>query len=109
MSGVAVFLADHIQILLVFLFACHMLNVTDETGLFDDDRVAGLLFQIHNSILKYCGRIGNVVRCQMRSLEEILSELNAAEKEYARKCEQYGIEEKSKKKKTDENVRNDEQ
>ena len=38
----------------------------------------------------------------MRSLEEILHELNAAEKEYARKCREYGIEEKDKKKKADE-------
>ena len=45
----------------------------------------------------------------MRSLEEILSELNAAEKEYERKCAMYGIEEKGKKKKTDENIRNEKQ
>ena len=32
----------------------------------------------------------------MRSLEEILVELNAAEKEYAQKCREYGIEEKGK-------------
>ena len=36
----------------------------------------------------------------MRSLEEILSELNAAEKEYERKCAMYGIEEKGKQKKS---------
>ena len=35
----------------------------------------------------------------MRTLEEILAELNAAEKEYAEKCQKYGIEEKTKKKK----------
>ena len=35
----------------------------------------------------------------MRSLEEILVELNAAEKEYAHKCREYGIEEKGKRKK----------
>lgn len=35
----------------------------------------------------------------MRSLEEILAELNAAEKEYAEKCKEYGIEENTKKKK----------
>ena len=35
----------------------------------------------------------------MRSLEEILVELNAAEKEYAQKCREYGIEEKGKRKK----------
>lgn len=35
----------------------------------------------------------------MKSLEEILQELNAAEKEYAQKCKEYGIEEKGKKKK----------
>ncbi len=40
----------------------------------------------------------------MRSLEEILAELDAAEKEYSRKCEEYGIEEKDRKKK-DENVK----
>ncbi|MBQ0036811.1 MAG: hypothetical protein KBT35_07845 [Firmicutes bacterium] len=37
----------------------------------------------------------------MKSLEEILAELNAAEKEYAQKCKEYGIEEKTKKKKDD--------
>ena len=31
----------------------------------------------------------------MRDLEEILKELNAAEKEYAEKCKIYGIEESS--------------
>ena len=35
----------------------------------------------------------------MRSLEEILAELNAAEKEYAQKCVEYGIVENNKKKK----------
>ena len=35
----------------------------------------------------------------MRSLEEILADLDAAEKEYAEKCEKYGIEEKTRKKK----------
>ena len=39
----------------------------------------------------------------MRSLEEILAELDAAEKEYSRKCEEYGIEEKGRKKR-DENA-----
>ena len=44
----------------------------------------------------------------MRSLDEVLAELKAAEKEYAEKCLKYGIEEKQKKKKkaevaTDEN------
>ena len=34
-----------------------------------------------------------------RSLEEILAELNAAEKEYSEKCKKYGIEEKHRKKK----------
>lgn len=38
----------------------------------------------------------------MRDLETILAELNAAEKEYARKCEKYGIEEKGRKKKAEE-------
>ena len=42
----------------------------------------------------------------MRSLEEILVELNAAEKEYSRKCQEYGIEEKSRKKKADPNPEN---
>lgn len=35
----------------------------------------------------------------MRDLEEILKELNDAEKEFAQKCKEYGIEEKTKKKK----------
>lgn len=35
----------------------------------------------------------------MRSLDEVLAELKAAEKEYAEKCAKYGIEEKHKKKK----------
>ena len=39
-----------------------------------------------------------------RSLQEILEELNAAEKEYADKCKKYGIEEKHKKKKEEEPV-----
>ena len=43
----------------------------------------------------------------MRSLEDVLAELNAAEKEYAKKCREYGIEEKDKKKKADENPEND--
>lgn len=34
-----------------------------------------------------------------RSLEEILADLNAAEKEYSEKCKKYGIEEKHRKKK----------
>ena len=34
-----------------------------------------------------------------RTLEEILAELNNAEKEYAEKCKKYGIEEKHRKKK----------
>ena len=38
----------------------------------------------------------------MRSLEEILKELNEAEKEYAKKCKEYGIEEKGKKKNTED-------
>ncbi len=38
----------------------------------------------------------------MRDLEEILAELNAAEKEYAKKCQEYGIEEKGRKKKAEE-------
>lgn len=36
-----------------------------------------------------------------RSLEEILADLNAAEKEYSEKCKKYGIEEKHRKKKDD--------
>lgn len=35
----------------------------------------------------------------MRSLEEVLAELKAAEKEYAEKCQKYGIDDKHKKKK----------
>ena len=35
----------------------------------------------------------------MRSLDEVLAELKAAEKEYAEKCQKYGIEEKHKKNK----------
>jgi len=35
----------------------------------------------------------------MRSLQEVLAELDAAEKEYSRKCQEYGIEEEVKKKK----------
>lgn len=34
----------------------------------------------------------------MRSLEEVLNDLNSAEKEFKEKCEKYGIEEKTKKK-----------
>ena len=45
----------------------------------------------------------------MRSLEDVLAELNAAEKECTQKCAQYGIEEKGRKKKSEENIRNDEQ
>lgn len=45
----------------------------------------------------------------MRSLEEILEELNAAESEYARKCAQYGIEEKGRSKKAQENDQNSEE
>ena len=44
----------------------------------------------------------------MRSLEEILVELNAAEKEYAQKCKEYGIEEKVKKRKSDDTQLNEE-
>ena len=39
-----------------------------------------------------------------RSLEEILADLNAAEKEYSEKCKKYGIEEKHKKKKEEPSV-----
>ena len=109
MGRIVMLLSDLGKIVPVFFFTFHAFHIGDETGAFDDDGVCRFAFQIHTFILMNCVRIGNVVRCQMRSLEEILSELNAAEKEYARKCEQYGIEEKSKKKKTDENVRNDEQ
>ena len=38
----------------------------------------------------------------MRDLEEILKELNEAEKEYAKKCEEYGISEKAKRKKEED-------
>ena len=34
----------------------------------------------------------------MRSLEEVLKDLNEAEKEFKSKCEKYGIEETTKKK-----------
>ena len=34
----------------------------------------------------------------MRSLEEVLKELNEAEKEFKKKCEKYGIEETKKRK-----------
>ena len=44
----------------------------------------------------------------MRDLEEILAELNAAEKEYAKKCKEYGIEEKGKKKKAEDSPENEE-
>ena len=36
-----------------------------------------------------------------RTLEEILNDLNKAEKEYAEKCKKYGIEEKHRKKKVE--------
>lgn len=36
-----------------------------------------------------------------RTLQEILDDLNAAEKEYAEKCKKYGIEEKHRKKKVE--------
>ena len=38
----------------------------------------------------------------MRSLQEVLAELDAAEKEYSRKCQEYGIEEEAKKKKNED-------
>ena len=37
----------------------------------------------------------------MRDLEDVLKELKAAEKEYAKKCKQYGITESGKDKKDD--------
>ena len=37
----------------------------------------------------------------MRSLSEVLDDLNKAEKEYAEKCKKYGIEEKHRKKKVE--------
>ena len=40
----------------------------------------------------------------MKTLEEILAELDAAEKEYNNKCKEYGIEETSKRKKQDDKV-----
>jgi len=42
----------------------------------------------------------------MRSLEEILEELNAAEKEYSEKCKEYGIEETTKRRKNVESQDN---
>lgn len=38
----------------------------------------------------------------MRDLEEVLQELKNAEKEYAKKCKMYGIEETGKKKTVEE-------
>ena len=38
----------------------------------------------------------------MKTLDEILAELDAAEKEYNEKCKEYGVEETSKSKKTQE-------
>ena len=38
----------------------------------------------------------------MKTLEELLEELKAAEKEYQQKCEKYGIEENSKRKKKED-------
>ena len=40
----------------------------------------------------------------MKTLEEILAELDAAEKEYNNKCKEYGVEETSKRKKSEEKV-----
>ena len=45
----------------------------------------------------------------MRSLEEILEELNAAEKEYQAKCREYGIEEKTRKKKIENSEESNEE
>ena len=39
-----------------------------------------------------------------RSLDEVLQELKQAEKEYQEKCKKYGIQEKEKKKKQDEQI-----
>lgn len=39
----------------------------------------------------------------MRNLDEVLKELNEAEKEYQAKCKKYGIEEKHKRKIVEEN------
>lgn len=38
----------------------------------------------------------------MKTLDEILKELNDAEKEFKEKCEKYGIEEKAKRKVKDD-------
>ncbi len=38
----------------------------------------------------------------MRSLEEVLKDLNDAEKEFQEKCDLYGIQESNKKKKDEE-------
>ena len=43
----------------------------------------------------------------MRSLSEVLDDLNKAEKEYAEKCKKYGIEEKHKKKKEEVSLNED--
>ena len=45
---------------------------------------------MHVLIITFCARIKNV----MRSLEEVLKDLNAAEKEFKEKCEKYDINEK---------------
>lgn len=45
----------------------------------------------------------------MRDLEEILAELNAAEKEYAQKCQKYGIEESVKRRKKEDNKQESEE
>ena len=39
----------------------------------------------------------------MRDLEEVLQELKAAEREYAKKCKKYGIVDSQEKPKDDEN------
>ena len=40
----------------------------------------------------------------MKTLDEILAELDAAEKEYNAKCKEYGVEDSTKRKKSEEKV-----
>lgn len=54
---------------------------------------------MHVLIITFCARIKNV----MRSLEEVLKDLNAAEKEFKEKCEKYDINDK----KTDDKQKED--
>lgn len=44
---------------------------------------------------------------EVRTLEDVLADLKAAEKEYKEKCLKYGIEEKHKRKKNENEEEND--